>query len=153
MGNLLAVLVVAILAATVWQTWDHWRSLAGFPDARRTRDGRRFGPQGMRFPVYAEPDPDGLDWEMRDRVRTALEIQDDRAWAEIEPKVAAVVRLQRMLRDTADSPAEADEPASLATVRENRSSLRVALKKAQDELRIAVTQRQEAALVLLGLLD
>lgn len=165
-GNTLAVLVVAILAVTVWQTWDHWRTLAGFPDARRTRDGRRFGPgpQGMRFPVYGEADPDAMDWELRDRVRTALEIEDNRAWAEIEPKVAAVVRLKARLPETPDllqHPAPTRTPSAdeipvaddVPKVREERAQMRAQLKHAQDELRKSVTRRQEAALVLLGLLE
>jgi len=41
----------------------------------------------------------------------------------------------------------------MAAVREQRAQVRADLKRAQDDLRKSVTRKQEAALVLLGLLD
>ena len=166
-GNLLALLVVSVLAVTVWQGWDYWREMAGFP-ARRSRHGRNF---------YAMPVPPGrgpyaggyeqhdeMDWDLRDRVRTALEIQDERQWGELEPKVSAVVRIQRQLPETTQPlgvpasgrlPAESDgpDPDLPARSTEELAKLRVQLKQARDDLRKSVSRRQEAALVLLGILD
>jgi hypothetical protein len=163
--NLLAVLVLAVLAVSVWQTWDFWREAAGFADRRAARQGRRFYPPGGyygRGPL-SEPDADMLDWELRDRVIAALELNDEAEWERIEPKVKAVVRLQEQLPESKDlfsggaspRPPAAAQPATdeVAAVRDERARLRLQLKQARDELRKSVSRRQEAALVLLGLLD
>ena len=163
--NLLALVVVAVLAATVWQTWDFWREAAGFADRRAARRGRGYPPPGFygRGPMR-EPAADELDWELQDRVWTALEIQDQEQWEAIEPKVRAVVRLQEQLPESKDPlglgapprpPVSAAQPTTdeVTAVRDDRARLRLQLKQARDALRKSVTRKQEAALVLLGLLD
>jgi hypothetical protein len=165
--NLLALVVVTVLAVSVWQTWDFWREAAGYPSRRAARHGRGFSPPGGysygRGPTR-DADADELDWELRDRVVTALEIEDEAQWAAIEPKVRAVVRLREQLPEAKDPLARAaparlpGAPAQPATdeaaaAPDDRARLRLRLKQAQDDLRKSVTRRQEAALVLLGLLD
>jgi len=160
----LVVLVLAAFGVVTWQTWDHWRVVLGLSPARHSRDGRRF--RGYPPPDWSAPDPaaaDALDWEMRDRVTTALEIHDAAEWAAIEPKVRAVVRLQQQLPGVGEAPHDSaprdsaapsqDLPGRIAAVREQRAQVRADLKRAQDDLRKSVTRKQEAALVLLGLLD
>lgn len=168
LANILAVLVTLVLGVSVWQTWDTWRERLFGDDRRGHRDGRRYGPgAGM----YGRPPPqaaDGevLDWELGDRVRAALEIRDPAEWQALEPRVARVVRLQRQLPEMrelydegpaklkeAKAQAAADASEETAAVRAERAGLREQLKQAQGELRKSVTRRQEAALVLLGLLD
>jgi hypothetical protein len=166
--RLVALAVVAVLGVTVWQTWDFWRETASeWRDRPAPRRGRGSYPPGGGYYGRGQPhedEADGLDWELRDRVRTALEIQDERDWDAIEPKVVAVVRLQEQLPESKDplsrlGPARgAGGPAqpttdAVASVRDDRARLRLQLKQARDDLRKSVTRRQEAALVLLGLLD
>jgi hypothetical protein len=164
-GNILAVLIVLVLGVSIWQTWDQWRERFFGDNRHGPRDGRRFGPPGM----YGRPpglpaDVEALDWELGDRVRVALEIQDAAEWQALEPKLARVVRLLQQLPEGRDLlKPESARPAGAATdsaaaeetaaVRAERSRLRLQLKQAQDELRKSVTRRQEAALVLLGLID
>lgn len=168
--RLVALAVIAILAVTVWQGWDFWRETASeWRDRHPPRRGRGFYPPGGGSYGRGQPredDSDALDWELRDRVRTALEIQDEQEWVAIEPKVVAVVRLQEQLPESKDPlsrlgpargarPGEPAQPTTdaVASVRDDRARLRLQLKQARDDLRKSVTRRQEAALVLLGLLD
>ena len=165
--NLLAIVVVAVLAVAVWQSWDFWREAAGFQDRRSARHGRGFYPPGGYYAsrgAMGELEADELDWELRERVIAALEISDEAEWARIEPKVRAVVRLQEQLPESKDPigrasssrlPGAASQPTTdeVAAVLDDRARLRLQLKQARDDLRKSVTRRQEAALVLLGLLD
>jgi hypothetical protein len=165
-GNILAAVVVLVLGVSVWQTWDQWRERLFGEDRRGPRDGRRFGPGPGVYgrPGFPSPEAEGLDWELADRVRVALEIRDAAEWQALEPKLARVVRLRQQLPEGKDlldpgaaGPAAATTgPAATeetAAVRADRARLRLQLKRAQDELRKSVTRRQEAALVLLGLID
>jgi hypothetical protein len=165
-ANILAVLILAVLGVSVWQTWDSWRERFSGDDRRGHRDGRRFGPGPGMYgrPPQQAADGEGLDWETGDRVRAALEITNAAEWQALEPKVVRIVRLQRQLPETRDllnpdpprpTRAKSDAAAAeeTAELRVERASVRVQLKQAQDDLRKTVTRRQEAALVLLGLLE
>ena len=140
-GNILAMAVTAVLAATSWRAWKDYKASRGSQRQRWVQDRYR-GPMpqgyGRRFPDGGAEDEEL--WELHDRVRTALDV-DGAAWAELEQKVAAVTRLQRDLRLLPRDAAE------------RGAALRVQLKAAQAELRRSVTRPQEASLVLMEILD
>ena len=141
-ANILALVVVAVLAATSWRAWEDYKASRQPPRQRWVSDGwPRQTQRGFGRGRVDVAEGDEELWELHDRVRTALDV-DGREWAELEPKVGAVTRLQRDLRLL-----PRDAPGERGAV------LRVQLKTAQIDLRKSVTRTQEASLVLMGILD
>ncbi len=77
-----------------------------------------------------------------------------RAW-ERDPETSAVARASDELEETLNNPQATPEQirARLTALRQARERARQELERAREEVRQLVTQRQEAQLVLMGILD
>ena len=106
-GTVLAVVVLAVLGLTLWQTWDYWRP-EGDDDATPFRGARGGAPGFGAMPpggfaagqAGGGPDSQAPRRQLHERIRAAL-AADDEEWAKIEPKLERVTSIQDRLRPPA----------------------------------------------------
>jgi hypothetical protein len=149
---------------------------------RGNRGGDRGGDRGGQGGDRGRWDPAQMRQRMEGWMKEQLKVNDDE-WKVIQPKLEKVFNLQRDTRgggmmfrrpegqdESTQSPvqkasrdlrqaldnnsASADELASkLKVLREAKEKAKTELTNAQKELKEVLTQRQEATLVMLGMLD
>ena len=94
-GLVAALIVAVVLPLVVWQTWGWWKSDEEAMFESAVADRRGGGPPGG--PGGGMSDPQAIRRQFHDRIKAALEVSEPE-WANLQPKVERVTRIQEELR-------------------------------------------------------